>query len=166
MNTREPMIGALLHAAWATARARISAGLMDAGFTDLLPAHLMVLQYPGPDGERPSTLARRAGMSKQAMNQLLGSLEQLGYIERVQDEHVDGEHDGRARIVRVTGRGALAITAIRGIVAELEHEWAVTLGAARFAELKAILETLRQMSPSFLDQGVADESNPERRAAR
>lgn len=146
MNMREPMIGALLHAAWATARARISAGLMDAGFTDLLPAHLMVLQYPGPDGERPSALARRAGMSKQAMNQLLSSLEQLGYIERVQ-----GERDGRARIVQVTGRGALAITIIRGVMAELEREWAVALGAARFAEFKSTLETLRQMSPGILD---------------
>lgn len=146
MNTREPMIGALLHAAWAAARARISAGLMDAGFTDLLPAHLMVLQYPGPDGERPSTLARRAGMSKQAMNQLLSSLEQLGYIERVQDER-----DGRARAVRVTRRGARAIATIRGIVAELEREWAETLGVARFAEFKSILETLRQMSWGILD---------------
>lgn len=140
------MIGALLHSAWAAARARISAGLADAGFTDLLPAHLMVLQYPGPDGEHPITLARRAGMSKQAMNQLLSSLEQLGYIERVPDER-----DGRARIVRVTGRGALAITTIRGIMAEVEREWTVTLGVERFAEFKSTLETLRQMSPGILD---------------
>lgn len=153
MSTREPMIGALLHAAWAAARARISAGLLEAGFTDLLPAHLMVLQYPGPDGERPSTLARRAGMSKQAMNQLLSSLEQLGYIERVQDAR-----DGRARIVRVTGRGALAMTTIRRIVAELEREWAGALGAARFAEFKSTLDTLRQMSPGILDEGLSDES--------
>ncbi|HEX8997079.1 MAG TPA: MarR family transcriptional regulator [Ktedonobacterales bacterium] len=146
MNSREPMIGALLHAAWATARARISAGLIDAGFTDLLPAHLMVLQYPGPDGERPSTLARRAGMTKQAMNQLLSSLEQLGYVERMQDER-----DGRARIVRVTQRGALAMTTIRGILAQLERDWAAALGDARFAELKSILETLRQISPGVLD---------------
>ncbi|HEX8982768.1 MAG TPA: MarR family transcriptional regulator [Ktedonobacterales bacterium] len=146
MNSREPMVGALLHATWAVVRARISAGLMRAGFTDLLPAHLMVLQYPGPDGERPSTLARRAGMSKQAMNQLLGSLEDLGYIQRVPDEL-----DGRARIVRVTGHGALAITTIRDIVTELEGEWAVAIGAARFAEFKSVLETLRQTQPDIMD---------------
>lgn len=146
MNIREPMIGALLHAAWATARTRISAGLADAGFTDLQPAHLMVLQYPGPDGERPSTLARRAAMSKQAMNQLLSSLEQLGYIERVQDEH-----DGRARTVRLTERGTQAMTTIQAIVAELEREWTAALGVSRFAELKSMLGTLRQMSPGALD---------------
>lgn len=145
-SMREPLIGALLHAVWAEARARISAALTDAGYTDLLPAHLMVLQYPGPDGERPSTLARRAGMSKQAMNQLLRSLEQLGYIERVPDAH-----DGRARIVRVTERGARAMTTIRDSVAELEHEWAAALGGARFAEFKSTLETLRQISPGILD---------------
>lgn len=146
MKTREPIIGALLHAAWAAARKRISAGLMDAGFTDLLPAHLMVLQYPGADGEHPSTLARRAGMSKQAMNKLLGSLDQLGYIERVQDKR-----DGRARIVRVTGRGTLAMSTIRDILAEIEREWAVALGVARFADFKSTLEMLRQMSPDILD---------------
>jgi DNA-binding MarR family transcriptional regulator len=145
MKSREPMIGALLHAAWAEARARISAGLVEAGFTDLLPAYLMVLQYPGPDGEHPSALARRAGMSKQAMNKLLSSLEQLGYIEREQDER-----DGRARIVRVTERGALAIATIHTIVAEIERDWAAALGAARFAEFKSVLETLRQMSPGSL----------------
>ena len=44
--------------------------------------HMAVLQFPGPDGVRPGTLAERAGMSKQAMNQLLRSLEGLGYIVR------------------------------------------------------------------------------------
>jgi hypothetical protein len=57
-----------------------------------------------------------------------------------------------ARIVRVTRRGALAITTIRGIVVDLEGEWAGALGVARFAELKSILKTLRQMSPGALDQ--------------
>jgi hypothetical protein len=35
---------------------------------------MAVFRYPGPDGERPGIIAERAGMSKQAMNRLLGSL--------------------------------------------------------------------------------------------
>jgi hypothetical protein len=40
------------------------------------------LQFPGPDGGRPSVLAERAGVSKQAMNQLFGTLETLGCVAR------------------------------------------------------------------------------------
>ena len=53
-----------------------------AGFEELRMPHMAVLQFPGPDGVRPGLLAERAGMSKQAMNQLLRSLEALGYLVR------------------------------------------------------------------------------------
>jgi DNA-binding MarR family transcriptional regulator len=46
-------------------------------------------------------LAERAGMSKQAMNQLLTSLERLGYITREQ-----APEGGGARVVRFTARGS------------------------------------------------------------
>jgi hypothetical protein len=41
-----------------------------------------VRQFPGPEGVRPGLLAERAGMGKQAMNQLLRNLEGLGYLTR------------------------------------------------------------------------------------
>ena len=71
--------------------------------TELSVPHMAVLQFPGPDGVRPGTLAERAGMSKQAMNQLLRSLEGLGYIVRS-----DVPNEGRARIIRFTKRGRAA----------------------------------------------------------
>src|SRR5262252_7900071 len=95
-----PLIGALLRLPAQAIHRRIVAGLTSAGFQDLRLAHMAVLQYPGPDGCRPSELAERAGMSKQAMNQLLQSLEQLGYLRRS-----DADEDGRARVIRVTKRG-------------------------------------------------------------
>lgn len=72
---------------------RIVAGLNRAGFRDLRLPHMGVLQYPGPDACRPSELAERAGMSKQAMNQLLQSLERLGYVSRR-----ESKADRRARL--------------------------------------------------------------------
>ena len=54
-------------------------------------------------GFAQALLAERAGMSKQAMNQLLRSLEALGYIVRS-----DAPDEGRARIVRFTKRGRAA----------------------------------------------------------
>lgn len=113
---------------------RIIAGLNAGGLDDLRVPHMAVLQFPGPDGVRPSLLAERAGMSKQAMNQLLGSLENLGYIVR---SDVPGE--GRARIVRFTRRGHAAYAKIHDILRDIEREWGTALGSRHFAELKALL---------------------------
>src|SRR5450759_3136846 len=76
----EMLIGALLRVPAQAIHRRIINELNAAGFEDLRVPHMAVLQFPGPDGVRPGTLAERAGMSKQAMNQLLRSLEDLGYI--------------------------------------------------------------------------------------
>ena len=96
--------------------------------------HMAVLQFPGPDGVRPGILAERAGMSKQAMNRLLQSLELLGYIVRS-----DAPDEGRARIVRFTKRGRAAYSKILGILRDIEHEWSTELGPTDFGRLKELL---------------------------
>src|SRR5512134_8430 len=94
VQTKDMLIGALLRVPGQAIQRRIISELNAAGFTDLRLPHMAVLQFPGPDGVRPGTLAERAGMSKQAMNQLLRSLEGLGYVVRS-----DTPDQGRARIV-------------------------------------------------------------------
>jgi len=113
---------------------RIIKELNAAGFEELSVPHLAVLQFPGPDGVRPGVLAERAGMSKQAMNQLLRSLEALGYIVRT-----DAPDQGRARIIRSTKRGRAAYSKIYDILHDIEREWSAELGAKRFAQLKELL---------------------------
>jgi DNA-binding MarR family transcriptional regulator len=134
-NREELLIGALLRVPAQAIHRRIIKELNAAGFEDLRLPHIAVLQFPGPDGERPSVLAERAGMSKQAMNQLLGSLEELGYLNRA---NARGEQ--RSRIVKLTKRGRAAFSRIYRILAELENEWSAELGSAQFAQLKQILE--------------------------
>lgn len=95
---------------------------------------MAVLQFPGPDGVRPSMLAARAGISKQAMNQLLRSLEGLGYILRS-----DAPNESRARIIRFTKRGRAAYLKIHDVLREIEHEWSAKLGSSRFVQLKELL---------------------------
>ena len=129
-----PLIGALLRLPAQAIHRRIVAGLNRAGFHDLRLPHMGVLQYPGPDGCRPSELAGRAGMSKQAMNQLLQGLERLGYIRRR-----DAKEGGRGRIVHFTRRGRAAWAKIHEILAEIEAEWRATLGDKNFNRLKALL---------------------------
>src|SRR5271165_6963832 len=84
-NSPPPLIGALLRVPWETVRERMLAGLHQRGYSDLVAAHLNVLLYPGPENMRPLELAARTGMTKQALNYLLGQMETLGYLTRAQD---------------------------------------------------------------------------------
>jgi DNA-binding MarR family transcriptional regulator len=129
-----PLIGALLRLPAQAIHRRLVADLNSAGFHELHLPHIAVFQYPGPDGCRPSELAERSGMSKQAMNQLLQSLEQLGYIRRR-----DSAEDGRARVVHFTERGHAAWNKIIEILLEIETEWRATLGDKHFDQLKDLL---------------------------
>jgi len=137
MSSLDPpsLIGALLRVPAQVIHRRLIADLNAAGFDDLRLPHIAVLQYPTPDGCRPSEIAERSGMSKQAMNQLLQSLEQLGYVQRTADRK-----DGRATIVRFTARGHAAWSKIGAILVEIEREWRATLGDKRFQQLKKLLK--------------------------
>jgi DNA-binding MarR family transcriptional regulator len=128
------LIGALLRVPAQAIHRRIITELNAAGFEELRLPHMAVFQFPGPDGVRPSVLAERAGMSKQAMNQLLRSLEAQGYIVRS-----DAPDEGRARLVRLTTRGHAAYAKIHDVLRNVEREWSAELGTKRFAELKDLL---------------------------
>ena len=130
----EMLIGALLRVPAQAIHRRIITELNAAGFEELRVPHMAVLQFPGPDGMRPGVLAERAGMSKQAMNQLLRSLEGLGYLARS-----DAPDGGRARMVRLTKRGRAAYTKIHEILRDIEHKWSAELGPKQFSQLKALL---------------------------
>ena len=134
-----PLIGALLRMPLETVRRRMLERLHAHGFTDLEPAHLIVLQYPGPQGTRPSELAARLRMSKQALNYQLGQLERLGYLERRPDPD-----DMRSKRIVLTARAESAVPVLRDAVAEVEAEWAERLGPERFGQLRELLVELNQ----------------------
>jgi DNA-binding MarR family transcriptional regulator len=134
VKTEDMLIGALLRVPAQAIHRRIIKELNAAGFDDLRLPHIAVLQFPGPDGVRPGTLAERAGISKQAMNQLLSSLEGLGYIVRSSTAT-----EGRARIVSFTRRGHAAYAKIYDILLDIERAWSAELGSTRFAHLKKLL---------------------------
>ncbi len=134
-----PLIGALLRMPWEGVQRRMLERLHEHGFDDLDAAHLNVFQYPGPQGAKPSELAARLRISKQALNYLLGELERLGYLERRPDPD-----DLRAKRVALTRRGTSAIGVIRDAVADVETEWGQKLGPRRFAQLRQLLHDLNQ----------------------
>jgi DNA-binding MarR family transcriptional regulator len=132
-----PLIGALLRMPLDHVRRHMLERLHARGFDDIEQAHLQILQYPGPQGARPSELAARLRMSKQAVNYLLGQLERLGYLERVGDPD-----DQRSKRIALTKRGVDAAHTIRDAVAEVERDWERHLGRRRFTELRSLLGEL------------------------
>jgi DNA-binding MarR family transcriptional regulator len=118
-------------------RRRIFDDLHAAGFLDLGEAHMAVLRYPGPQGRRPSDLAAELGMSKQAVNYLLGALERSGYLHRSDDPD-----DRRSRRIELTDRGEAVRQTIRATVADIESELAGELGDRAFEQLRALLVQL------------------------
>jgi DNA-binding MarR family transcriptional regulator len=130
-----PLIGALLRLPHEVIVVRMLATINAKGF-DITNSELPVFLYPGPEGRRPIDLARQCNMTRQAMNYVLTSLEDRGYIQRQTGPNV------AARVVRVTDRGWLLIAQIRKCLADIEKEWTAHLGAQRFMELRGTLHDL------------------------
>ncbi len=135
-----PYVGALLRLAHQAARARLLQGLAERGLDDINEAHFSLFQYPGCDGLRPGALAKQLGVSKQALNHLLGQLERLGYLERRR-----APESGHT-LIHYTERGWLVFESNIATIRQLEAAWQRQLGKQRFADLKQALRELTGMS--------------------
>jgi DNA-binding MarR family transcriptional regulator len=132
-----PNIGKLLAGTYLAAVQMLDQRLRESGYPDVRPSHGTVFQVIDAEGTRVTDLAARAGMTKQAMTELVAHLERGGYLERAADPA-----DGRAKLVTLTRRGWECIGAARAIIDELEAEWTERLGTARMRELRRGLEAL------------------------
>jgi DNA-binding MarR family transcriptional regulator len=106
------------------------------GFEDTTAAHHPLFENIDPGGTRLTVLAARAGMTHQSMGELVGALEQGGYVERLPDPS-----DGRARLVALTPRGRAAVRLAVKEIAAIEAAWLDRIGAAGFElDVRAVLE--------------------------
>lgn len=142
-DAEQPRIIALLRQASELGQATLFSRLEEViGVSELRQGHFGLLRFPGPDGLRPTELARRLGTSKQAINPLLNDLERWGYIERRQDPA-----DRRGRVLRLTDRGVELLATIRRLHAEIEAEWEQALGPRRYTTLRSALRELTSSHP-------------------
>jgi DNA-binding MarR family transcriptional regulator len=132
-----PNLGILLRMRYQEVVERVVAGLAEAGFDDLSPAHTAVFQHIEADGSRLTDLARRAQITKQSMGYLVDNLEKRGYLERRPDRT-----DRRATLIHLTVRGWAQVEAGLNSIAALEAEWARRLGPKRMRELRGLLAEL------------------------
>ena len=133
---RVPMIR-LLDAAFDEFSEQLTRRVLAASYTDIRPGHGCVFGNIDPDGSRLTDLAERAGMTKQSVGEVTSDLEQRGYLERVPDPA-----DGRAKIIRLTNRGREAQAIGRGLIEDIERDWAERFGTEQVAALRAALEAI------------------------
>lgn len=138
-QAEQPRIIALLRLASEAGQAALYDRLRATGHTQLRPSHFRLLRFPGPDGVRPSALAERVAMSKQAINPLINDLEDWGYIKRVPEPR-----DGRGRVLRLTPRGRALLKTIRQLHAAIESDWRSRLGRERFETVRDALAELAE----------------------
>jgi len=134
-------IGLLLQQLSRDFERRARATLNARGHTRLQPSHQVVFASLGRAGTRLTDLAARAGMTKQAMGQIVDDLERLGYIERVPDPA-----DGRAKIVRFTPSGLEFVHDAADVVAGIWRDYAALLGERCLADLQTTLRALLRRS--------------------
>jgi DNA-binding MarR family transcriptional regulator len=101
------------------------------GFEGMTPAFAALIPLLDARGARPSALATQAGVSKQAMSQLIREIESRGYIEQVPDPT-----DTRAKIVRLNKRGVALRQACAVVRQDLQALAQNTLGEKRVAALQ------------------------------
>ncbi len=143
---RQRTLGSLLRLPYRRLQADVYAALPAHGFDDLRAAHSAVFRHIDPDGSRMTTLAERAGMTKQSMAYLVDALVASGYLKVVADPS-----DGRAKLVRLTRRGGQAVDTLITLSAQFETALAEKLGSARMARLRTLLEEVA----SILEAGDA-----------
>ena len=129
----------LLLAAFRSLGDEIEVALRDRGVSDLRPSQAAALLLVDRTGTRLTELATRAGITKQAMMQMVDELQALGCVRRVPDPA-----DSRAKVVRLTARGLRHRAAARKSIQAVESRVKRWLGDRRYEALRIILSELTQ----------------------
>lgn len=136
---RTPTLGAMFRLIHSAMAQEYSGWLETTGYHEIRPAHAAVLQplWQAPEGERLTTLAATANITKQSAGALVDALVASGYVERVPDPE-----DARAVRIRLTARGRRYARDVRRFGRELESRLSRQLGASRMKQLRSTLDLL------------------------
>ncbi len=134
-------LGALLRIPAAAVNRAILTHLVDR-FPDFRQSYQPVFQYidhppHGPEGTRLTDLAERAGLTKQALIEVIDEMERRGYVTRIADPN-----DRRAKLICLTERGLAVHEEAFGAIAAIDADWAARIGAQALEQLLPLLERL------------------------
>jgi DNA-binding MarR family transcriptional regulator len=105
-----------------------------AGFAELRPSHGYLIQHvieaPRPIGE----IAKRLGVTQQAVSKSVSELETAGVLETLASED-----DARVRRVGLSARGKRAVATARALRAKLERRLERRCGEQAFEQARRVL---------------------------
>lgn len=133
---RHDNIGRLLNSAVRRFEDRVLELMTAAGYADARISHVNLTRNLDREGTRLTELAIRAGMTKQAMGELVDQCAAIGLVERTDDPG-----DKRAKIVQFTRLGIQWLEAFRKAVDRAEHEMRTEVGGTRHDGMRAALKT-------------------------
>lgn len=133
---RHSNIGRLLANALNRFERRVFEILAENGHEEVRYSYLNLTRNLDVAGTITTELARRAGMTKQAMGEIVEQCEQLGLVERVRDKR-----DARAKIVRFTPDGLQWLDAFRAALTTAEQEMRDELGYLRTDAIASALQS-------------------------
>ena len=107
------------------------------GHEGLTLYHTALISNLDVEGTRITVLADRAGITKQAMGQLVNDLEKRGYVQREQDPD-----DKRATLIKFTDLGWKFLQDAFEIKKDIEAEYATILGDDGMQTLRDLLYQL------------------------
>ncbi|HYP90538.1 MAG TPA: MarR family winged helix-turn-helix transcriptional regulator [Polyangiaceae bacterium] len=105
----------------------------------LRASHTALFPHLTSEGVRGADLAKKLGVTKQAVSQLVAELEYWGVVEQVDDPK-----DGRAKLVRFTPKGEQGLLQGMAVLRELEQELGDKIGKRRMQELHTALLALEE----------------------
>lgn len=130
-DKREDSFAPALAAAGRALTATMMAKVAGCGFSDMTPSLASLMPLLDAAGVRATTLAQRAGITKQAISLLVRELEARGFVEQVTDST-----DTRAKLVRLTERGVDLHAACAEVKRDLQAVAIAKLGKSRVLQLQ------------------------------
>src|SRR3954464_14832600 len=116
---------------WLAAAERSNSGRA----TGLARSHALVFAHLDADGTRPAEIARRAGISRQAVGQTVAQMKSQGLVKLAPDPT-----NRRARLVQPTAKGRKGVERTGPGSAAAEKVLSRRIGAARVKGLREALE--------------------------
>ena len=140
MKKPSPDVAAVLVAAARAHTGAVMERLALRGYADFPFASASLLWLMDETGTRSTLLAQRAGVTKQAMSQLVRMMERQGYLEQVTDPN-----DTRAKVIRMTPRGKAVKIACVEVREELNQRIAKVVGRDEAREMETQLGAVFKM---------------------
>jgi len=136
-HSRKHGIGRLLLLARRDFARRLARKMRDQGDPRLSTSSSAILPYIDLEGTRSTEVARRMGISKQAVAKAIKDLEEEGLLARVPDTE-----DGRAFLITFTEEGVEFLLRIHAHILAIESEYEQIAGVAGMQVLRKALNDI------------------------